>query len=109
MDLIGIKEQQRRIEKLEQQVEYLIDSRSRYAKYFNAFCWFLEEHGVEPMHSDNHPRVLENQLHAVVKNERDAATEKLREYLQKVLDDSEIGVVPKSHLDSIRVLLEELA
>ena len=31
--------------------------------------------------------------------------ERLREALQKVLDDSEIGVVPRSHLDRIERLL----
>ncbi len=32
--------------------------------------------------------------------------EQLEDALQKVLDDSEVGVVPRSHLDKIAALLE---
>ena len=40
-----------------------------------------------------------------IEQELSATVERLRNSLQKVLDDSEIGVVPKSHLDSIESLL----
>lgn len=89
-----IEQQQQRIKMLEREVKYLMDERIRYAdarikyaKYFTAFCWFLEEYGVKPLHSDNHPTVLENQLHDIVKGEREAVLAKL--------DESQLDIIRK--------------
>jgi hypothetical protein len=62
----ALEQLQARCAEYERERDALVESRGRYAKYFNAFCWFLKNYSIEPLHSDNSPKQLEDQLHSVV-------------------------------------------